>query len=329
MRYGFRVYEAGLRRGAFGQTPLDWSEPSPGSAPFLDTMEALLKDLQTRERTLSCIPNLQRPGEDPTDTREGDPQMRVLEFDRHAPNRLSMKVRYGFRGEFDAAFGDEASDEVDLVHRTAGSVFRVEVVAPDGGYLALMAVETVEARCPITMITRWLGRAGYEANLQDWIKVVSHQVTDAEHIRRLIRDSDRVEVKLSKRGPQMDGGRRAKPTVLTTELVSEISKSQAFAEALRWASGEGSDGKSPVQRIEEIAGLSTEQLDELGLRFEDAALIVTDSEKKRPKTIKPEKIRAMFTYPLGNELRPDDYLWERAVVEKLRALSEGLNMVVE
>jgi hypothetical protein len=313
MRYGFRVFEVTLREGNRGRTPLLWQEPIPDEEHHRDRLEELTR-AHLLGRTVFCQPNLDRMGQDPDDAQHGDPLMRVVTVNRGS-GRLSVSARYGYKGEFDAGVREDGS-EIDLHDMAAASTFRAELFVPEDGLTALLAVETISNRCPVSMLTRWWGRLSYENG--EFIKVVANQTVDGDRMREILRQSERVEIELSSRGRERDGNRRAKSTKLIHEVTDQDAKGSLFSLAGDLASeNRGFD----VHTVEAIAGFEPEKLDEAGLRFENVALVVSDNNGKNRKVLRPERIRAMFTYPLSHEFQASDQAWDHAVTDKIRHLS--------
>ncbi|GAA4840545.1 hypothetical protein GCM10023221_17850 [Luteimicrobium xylanilyticum] len=95
--------------------------------------------------------------------------------------------------------------------------------------------------------------------------------------------------------------------------------------ALGWT--ERASDSDYVVRIERIAGYDPETLDAGGLRFDDASIRVT--EDGRSKTIRPDSIRALFTYPLAADVQPADDAWIDGVRLGLAGtLSDGTDITI-
>jgi hypothetical protein len=204
----------------------------------------------------------------------------------------------------------------------AASTFRAELFAPEEGLTALLAVETISNRCPVSMLSRWWGRLSYEQG--EFIKVVFNQTVDGDRLREILRESERVEIELSSRGRERDGSRRAKRTKFIHEVTDHAKKRSLFTLLGDFASqNRGLD----VHTVEQIAGFEPEKFDEAGLRFENVALAVSDNDGKNRKVLRPDRIRALFTYPLSHDVQPTKQAWDQAVAETVRRLSADRDIV--
>lgn len=218
MSYGFRVYEVGLVQGPAGRTRLDFADPLGHGNHFSLVVSTALATLKS-QGTLSCMPDLVSPAADYRRTaEEGDPQIR---FDPTvaASQRVSFKVRYGLHGEFDRAFGSGNGAGIDLTDMAATTWFRCDLYLPRQGFRGALVVEAIGARCPVAMVTGWLGRESYERDSSNWYRVRVQQVADRGHLRRMLRDSENVELTLTRTSRSGDSS-------LDTEPVKLIQKVQ-------------------------------------------------------------------------------------------------------
>jgi len=314
MSYGFRVYEVGLVQGPNGRTRLDFSDPLGGGVHFENVVRTALATLQSLG-TLSRMPDLVTPGADhPRPAEEGDPQIRFDRARAH-PGRVSFTVRYGLHGEFDRAFGDGHDVGIDLTDMAATTWFRCDLYVPRLGFKGALVVETIGTRCPATMVVGWLGRESFERNSSSWYRVRVQQVADRGHLRRMLRNSENVELTLTRTSRTGDSSLDADPVKLIQKVKSDLKKENLVGLATSWLSDESED--AAVYRVEEIAGYDPQLLEQAGLRFSDAAITVEDDNGKS-RTFRPGKIREAFTYQISQEVRPDDVTWRNRTSEKVR-----------
>jgi len=314
MSYGFRVYEMGLVQGPAGRSRLEFSDPLGEGDHFGHIVTTALAVLQS-QGTLSCIPDLVTPGSDHRRTaEEGDPQIRFDTADAHA-GRVSFMVRYGLHGEFDRAFGDGNDVGIDLTDMAATMWFRCDLYPPRQGFKGALVVETIGTRCPVAMVVGWLGRESFERNSSNWYRVRIQQVADRGHLRRMLRDSENVELTLTRTSRSSDSSMDTDPVKLIQRVKSDLKKDSLVGLATSWLSDESED--EAVYRVEEIAGYSPQLLEQAGLRFSDAAITVEDNQGKSRK-FRPGKIREAFTYQISQDVRPDDVIWRDRTSQKLQ-----------
>lgn len=319
MGYGFRVYSTGVCKGPRTTVRLDHGGPLPSGGSTLDRVERAMSALAAMG-TLSTAPNLDQPQSwEQPDPHEGDIQMRVVGCERIPDGgHLLLKVKYGQFGEFQSAFGLE--DEVDLTEKTANRTYRALLLTPASGTEARLVVETHGQRCPVTMLIRWIGRADYLDNTDEWTRLRVKQLMDKAKLAEMIKNSDSIEAILTEKHGTNDDRERVKLSI-KTKVASR--KANYIETMLSWAQGDDTDGY--VVRLEEIAGFDPEALDEARLRFTDARLVIT--EHGRDKTINPESVQAKFTYPVTEEIQPPDDVWLQKVrVQLTGALSEGTDI---
>lgn len=311
--YGYRVFEVELRERNRGRRALLWEEPVPDEPHHLDVLSLLTHD-HLLDEVVVCVPNLDHPGEDPDEAEQGDPVMLVSSMEQKA-GRLSLSAKYGFKGEFDSGVREHGG-EINLRELAAAKAFRAELFAPKTGIKGYLVVESISGRCPVAMIVNWWGRLAYENG--PFIKVKANPAIDEDRIREILSDSERVEIELSSRARTRDGGRQAKRTKLVHEVTTQGGRADLFGMAVEAAT---SRQRFDVSVVERIAGFEPELLEAANLRFERAAIAVSKSDGTGRKILKPDKLREIFTYPLSNEIRPSDAVWEREILTRVRRLS--------
>ncbi|GMA22247.1 hypothetical protein GCM10025864_00060 [Luteimicrobium album] len=322
--FGARVFEFWVTRGPSKRTRLDLGEPGSASASAEDLLVACGESLMTRG-LVSGVPDLRRPAEweeDPHPPRE-TPQLRCDDVRAVGPGQTLYKLKHGYHGEFDEALGRDGA--VDISQRAPVHEYRALLFVPESGPEGRLVVETIARTCPITMLVRWLGYEGFRLDADRWLRPKVNQVADRRRIMELIRNAEKVTAELRQYRPSEPGRRRSVATKLTHHVDADYEREGLLREALRWAEG-GGDSEYVV-RIESIAGYSPEALDETGLRFDDAALVVENDEGR--KTIRPDSIRALFTYEFSADLPLDDDSWIASARSLLSGtLSEGTDITI-
>ena len=314
MSFGFRVYEVGLVQGPAGRTRLDFADPLGDRNHFFLVVRTALATLES-QGTLSCMPDLVTPGADHRRlAEEGDPQIRFETVDVNA-GKVSFRVRYGFHGEFDRAFGDGRDDGIDLTAMAATTWFRCDLYVPHQGFKGALVVEAIGSRCPVAMVTGWLGRESYERDSSNWCRLRVQQVADRGHLRQMLRSSENVELTLTRTSRSSDSSLDVDPVRLVQKVKSDLRREGLVGLATSWLSDESED--EAVFRVEEIAGYDPELLGRAGLHFSDAAITVQDRDGKS-RTFRPGKIREAFTYQISQDVRPDDVTWRDRTTQKVR-----------
>lgn len=322
--YGFRVFEVRACKGPTGLIALDVSDPLGDGRPLLQRVERAVASLSGRS-LLTGIPNLQHPSSwtPALAPRQGDPQTLFVGTQQIEPLQVLLRLEYGFRGEFDHAYGEH--DVVNMRDRSASVIYRALLLLPAAGTRSLLVVETRDRTCPATSLVSWLGRAEYEADHSAWVRLRIAQVADPQKLATMARNAESVSAILTQRRPGMPGGDAGETVKLIHKTKEQRRKEGLIAEALSWLGDHRELGL--VERVESIAGYDPEQLDQANLRFDHASIEVVEDGK--PKVINPDTIRARFTYPASRDLQLDDESWiDRVRAELSGPLSEGTDIQV-
>lgn len=277
---------------------------------------------------LTGVPDVLRPHEwqQPDDPQPQDPQIKFENVEFTPQGHLLVEFRHGVFSQFESALG--VNDEVDLRNRAPVRKYRALLLMPQHGTQGRLVVETISGRCPVTMFLRWLAMAEYQAAPRAWVRLKSEQIGDRRRVRDMIREAEHVSAELSQVRPSMPGQKRVRRR-LVTEVDSHLGRTNLIEEALSWIDiDEDRHPEDYVLRIESIAGFDPEQLDEVGLRFNDATIVVVDADKKE-KRINPESVRDKFTYPVSRDLQADNTTWvARARTVLSGTLLEGTDIQV-
>lgn len=308
MAYGFRVFRLGAVEGPRGRRRLDVADPLGNGMSLAAYIEHAVDEL-TRRDLLTGVPNVTNPEAwDPSVPPEnGSVQSILTGIADVGPGQQLIKLWHGYHGEFEEAFGP--GGRIPLRDKAAAVQYRALVLTPAAGTEARLVVETKGRRCPVTPLTSWIGWHGYEQATQargtspGWVRLRTEQMADPKALAELLGKIEEVEAKLVQKSPGQPGAGWGQRISLSIR-VKEQRKRQGFIELL--LSG-GGGGQAYVERIEEIAGFNPEELDRLGLDFDDASVSVTGNGTT--KRLKVGELQARFTYPASGNFQLDDEAW--------------------
>lgn len=332
MAYGFKLFEVYSTQGPTRTTRQDLGT---GVCQHTSAWEWVQRQAQTLEglaRPVTGLPNLNHPGDwtEPAPARR-DPRIKFESHEtaRH-PQHVFLKVKYGFHNEFDLAIGNTAADDVDLTDRSPVGTFRALYLFPDEGPYGRLAVETAGSRCPVNLLTAWLGQAAYEdaGTTGDWSRLRLHPLIDGERLQEMATSAESFETIFTESDPS--SANRNSSTYVLTHKVKTVAKRKEVAKELgRWLKAHFVDGTDTtdghVARLQEIVGLDLADLNRGGLHFDDAKIKIV--ENGQTKTLTPATLNKTFTYQVSEDLPVPDSAWRDAVYARLSGtLSDGTDI---
>jgi len=319
------VFDLKLTRGPRARTPLCVEDPCGDGVPFVDRLDAAVEEL-IRRKVVTSIPKLDKPEqwEPPAAPEKGIPQIQVLKNEPWGEGHRLVRFLYGHFGQFETAIGEK---NVDLKRHAATAEFRALVLLPKEGKSARLVVETIDRACPVTILMHWLTRVDYELHRDAaHVRTRFPQMADRARVRAMADDAQKITATLKESRPGAPGSGDASTVTLTQTITSQEKKEAFVAEVAGWF--DTTPDAKYVQRIEKIAGYKPEDLDRAGLRFNQGAVTITDSQGIERK-IDPERIREKFTYRVSQNFQADDPTWlGRVKTTLVGSLLEGTDIVM-
>ncbi|MGN7703645.1 hypothetical protein [Cellulosimicrobium sp. 22601] len=326
--YGVRVFELSVMRGGRAGIALPVEDPlGDGVSQYERIVNALTVLSQPSPRTLTTVPSLRDIArwEPPTTVAQRDPRIWIESFETTLDGHVLVRLKHGLHGEYPEARGEDVA--VDLSDKAPNRDFRALFLLPASGTEARLVVEAINRRCPVTMLLHWLAKADFERSPGAWTSMRAYQLSDRDKLKKMIRDSEKFEVRLKESRPATPGRRRGTRKTLSVEVESELQRHSLIA-AVSDLIEHGADHEY-VEKVERIAGLDPAELDQARLEFDGASVVVTDPETGRPKTIDPDRIREWFTYEIAPSPPTDDSDWIGLVRDLLgETLLEGTDIQV-
>ncbi|MCG2800376.1 MAG: hypothetical protein L6367_17810 [Cellulomonas sp.] len=306
-----------------GRLAADVSNPLGDGVSFAARLEQDVSELIARG-LLTGVPNLahQRDWTAPEFPAAGDVQLDFQAVERLAEGAALVKVRYGYFGEYETAMSSQG--DVPMHDKAAATTFRALVLLPQGGTASRLVVEVHDRKCPVTALVSWLARVEFERDQDHWARLRVEQMGDPARLRELIRNAESITATLKQSRPGAPGVADGESVQLIHQTKSHLKRRSLITNLLSVMDHGPDEGF--VQRVEEIAGYDPDELDRIGLRFNQASIEVEDAEG-HTKTLNPEAIRAKFTYEVSHELQPSDEVWlDRVKTELSGPLSEGTDI---
>jgi hypothetical protein len=233
------------------------------------------------------------------------------------PRRIHITATIGRVGAFDVAMGEQ---DDPLTDRAAARKYRaVLLLPPPTEECGLLAVETIGRTTPNAEILNLLALGSkYRALVtgNSWYRLRIEQVADADRLDEILTE-DSAAVVLTRNYVDGSGDRRR-----SKDLRLEGSVSVEHRGTLRgWLGLPTSDRKAKgLNGMLEILG-EQNTLDDVGFN---------DGFVKIGSGVNSTKVRLgdmadRFTYPIQEDVRPDQQTWERAVRDRARILRPQLD----
>lgn len=327
MAYGFKLFELYATEGPRRTTRQNLGGGLFGTPNAWDWMQEHADTLELRD-ILTGQPNLNHPENwHEAEPVRGDSQLRFVSNRAHRPQHVFLTVRYGRHGEYASAMGRSVAEDVDLRTRAPDDAYRVLALFPPDGELARLAVETVGQRCPVNVVTSWLGRAAYEAaDGGNWSRLRVKALTDRRRLLALARDAEEFEAIFTQTDPESPGG-RSDEIVLRHKVKDTARRMDLLQEAVSWFdfSERGEGAGDYVARLEGIVGFDSDSLNDGGLHFDGAK--VTAVHDGETKTFEPGRLNKAFIYEISQEIQASNEDWLRRVYSQLSGpLSAGTDI---
>ena len=330
--YGFRLFEAGLRRGA-GRKDMPFSEPAGPGSPwsFRDYLIRVLNGrIGTRERGLpsALVEGAATDVDDLAPDEAADlPPVFAIERVGRMGDHVTFTVRYGRAAGHDKAMGEHAGDDLDIRRLAPSREYRGILVVPESGLTAVLALETVGRLCPVQPCVRWFAAwSRYDAMKRQgdaqadeaplWWRLSVAGLGDNDRLAAFMSGGDPTTVALVKHWITGDNRRRSRDLQLTA-VVHPSAKTTVASRVATW----GKDQFSPKKAADEIAkivgGQSAQDLD-----FDDVTVMLDDADGNT-KSVTASAMSDIFTYPVGRRSPSSDDLLT-AVRTEIEKLSEQL-----
>ncbi len=328
MTYGFRLYSATLAEET-GYTPKPWRTAGFDYAAHLLKVG---KELRQRpsigedgrevwpvphpaDLSLQDVKGLLAPWTSVMD--KGDMVGRVNRVSLDSASRISIVVSVGRVGVFDLAMGQR---DDPLRDRAAAREFRAVLLLPPADETAgLLAVETIGRTTPNAELLNLLALGSKYRSMKKgtpWYRMRIEQVADSSRLEEILSE-DAAAVILTRTVVDGSGDRRrAKDLrlegVVSTQHQGTLRSWLGLPTSARRDRGLGG--------MLEIIG-EEQTLDDVG--FNDGFVKIGSGVNSTK--VRLGDIADRFTYPIQENVRPDQHTWEQAIRDRVRIVRPELS----
>ena len=331
-RYGFRLYEVGLRK-RLGRKDLPWRQDGWSYLKHVKDGLDKIKDSQqatddgTRPAPISLgygktdirdLDELPLSAMDPSNSSDKEHRVGRVEDSVVAGRQLSFALKAGNVGQFDDSIGLAA--DRPMRNEAAALSYRAELVVPEDEHRGLLALETIGRFSPITQALCLLTLASREAGGwgdSDWWTLHCDQVTDPEFLNEVLEGGNaEVHLRRIRRDPQ------GKKEAVDRHLIFGVHDIEELERTRRWAKLTRKSRKDLGTRgLVNIVEADEDILREL--EFNDGYVTIGDKVKTK---VRMDDALDRFTYPINTTARPTASVWREAVRERMSVVDETLFM---
>lgn len=328
MTYGFRLYSASLVEET-GYTAKPWRTAEFDYAKHLLKVGRELRQKPTvdpggaevwptphpADLSVQDVRGLVAPLEAPMF--KGDMVGRVNRIALHGATRVSIVVTVGRVGVFDIAMGQR---DDPLTDRAAAREYRAVLLLPATDEMpGLLAVETIGRTTPNAEVLNLLALGSKYRSLRSgkpWHRMRIEQVSDPGRLDEILNE-DAAAVVLTRTVVDGSGDRRRAKDLRLEGVVS----TQRQGTLRSWLGL-----SSPARKERGLVGM----LEILGEQQTLDSVGFNDGFVKIGSGVNSTKVRLgdmadRFTYPINENVRPDQHTWDQAVRDRVRILRPELS----
>lgn len=154
------------------------------------------------------------------------------------------------------------------------------------------------------------------------------RMADGQHVRDLVKAANSAKAVFTEHSPDGVGQKRTREYVLEVNLVSQSRREKAVDAVNRWMKRDGDAPPEAVAVLQEDMGLDPEPLDELGIAFDEGAIVLGSEDVGASRRFTPTHVDEAFTYYVAGGQTSMVYYYDK-VIPKARSLAASHQIALQ